>query len=224
MVGSPHRRFRRYFSFHQTHLPLPYPFMCPPPHTFLPYHHRHHHLHHRRRQHHLFHRPYPIRPTHMPRMGSQLRAKLPPPSHRRSRRHHQDMEGRTTRRKGQGRLRHRRRNGERVEGAVYRRIWQGRRKSRHGRCTSFHAFPRRLPLTCVGLVECSRYNVIYHRRRRDRQNIQTCVPLTTPLDSPPKNEKRKKTNSVVATYARSWSLLGSLAAEEPPLEDGLNGH
>ncbi|KIR96200.1 nucleoporin SEH1 [Cryptococcus deuterogattii 2001/935-1] len=26
------------------------------------------------------------------------------------------------------------------------------------------------------------------------------------------------------TYARSWSLLGSLAAEEPPLEDGLNGH
>lgn len=137
MVGSPHRRFRRYFSFHQTHLPLPYPFMCPPPHTFLPYHHRHHHLHHRRRQHHLFHRPYPIRPTHMPRMGSQLRAKLPPPSHRRSRRHHQDMEGRTTRRKGQGRLRHRRRNGERVEGAVYRRIWQGRRKSRHSRCTSF---------------------------------------------------------------------------------------
>lgn len=164
MVGSPHRRFRRYFSFHQTHLPLPYPFMCPPPHTFLPYHHRHHHLHHRRRQHHLFHRPYPIRPTHMPRMGSQLRAKLPPPSHRRSRRHHQDMEGRTTRRKGQGRLRHRRRNGERVEGAVYRRIWQGRRKSRHGR------------------LECSRYNVIYHRRRRDRQNIQTY--LRTKLESP----------------------------------------
>lgn len=39
-----------------------------------------------------------------------------------------------------------------------------------------------------------------------------------------KKKKKKKTNSVIATYARSWSLLGSLAAEEPPLEDGLNGH
>lgn len=52
----------------------------------------------------------------------------------------------------------------------------------------FHADPI---LTCWA-VECSRYNVIYHRRRRDRQNIQTCVLSTTPLDGPPKKEEKKK--------------------------------
>lgn len=52
----------------------------------------------------------------------------------------------------------------------------------------FHVDPI---LTCWA-VECSRYNVIYHRRRRDRQNIQTCVLSTTPLDGPPKKEEKKK--------------------------------
>lgn len=199
--------------------------MRPPPHPLFPYHHLYHHRRrHRHNHHHRFRfRPYPIRPTHMPRMGSQLRAELPPPSHRRSRRHHQDMEGRTPRRTRQGRLRYRRRNGERVERTVYRRVWEGRRKSRHGRCTSFLAFPRGSHTDVLGSgmqqVQC--YLPQTTKGSSEYTNVR---PLDNTLGWSTEKRRKKKTNSVIATYARSWSLLGSLAAEEPPLEDGLNGH